>query len=49
MKKLKSIKKKYIKNSKKTLKKGGNRISKNKHIGGKKKYNLQFIPASSLL
>lgn len=46
MKKLKSIKKNN--KNKKTFKKGGYRSYNNKLIGGKKKYNLQFIPASSL-
>ena len=51
MKNLKSIKKNKKKNkkiNKKTLKKGGYRSYRNKHIGGEKKYNLKFIPASSL-
>lgn len=48
MKNLKSIKKNNKKNNK-TLKKGGFRLNPNKHIGSKKKYNLKFIPASSLL
>lgn len=46
MKNLKSIKKNN--KNKKTLKKGGYIVYNNKFIGGKKKYNLQFIPASSL-
>ena len=48
MKNLKSIKKKHKKNSKKTLKKGGSRFNKNKHIGGKKKYNLKFLSSGLL-
>ena len=48
MKNIKKSKKKIDKKNKKTFKKGGYKLNKNKHIGGEKKYSLKFIPASSL-